>query len=66
MDIESDKSQKILTLKRRIIELNNRLKSPDNWSIGEIQIFRTQLKSAYNTLSEISKEDYYFNSREIL
>ena len=43
-------------LKCRIKELNNRLSLPTQWTAGEKEIYRVQLKAAIHKLNHLNQE----------
>ena len=49
--------EKRLYLKRRLIELRQRLISPKQWTQGEIEINRIKIKSVINELIKIREQE---------
>jgi hypothetical protein len=55
--MDEETTLQILRLRRRVAELESRLTQPQNWTIGEIEIFKRQIRTAQSKLIEFSKRD---------
>jgi len=62
--MENDLELDILSSKRFIAELEDRLKNKHNWSDGELIIFKRKMKNAKEKLSNLyrQRDDQEFNS----
>ena len=55
--MDEDIAIQILWLRRRIAELETRLKHPKHWSSGELDIFRRQVRKDRQTLNHFLNPD---------